>query len=98
MQLRNLHYRQLANEIDLNAVYRKFTRFYGKKIPHFTREAVDAIIDQAMTMAESEGMISLRLREIGGIVRAAGDVCVFTGNDYVQASHVNEALKIKNYR
>lgn len=37
MQLRRLHYRQLAQEIDANPVYRKFTRFYGKKIPHFTR-------------------------------------------------------------
>ena len=37
MQLRGLHYRQLADEIDANVVYRKFTRFYGKKIPHFTR-------------------------------------------------------------
>lgn len=37
MQLRSLHYRQLADEIDANILYRKFTRFYMKKIPHFTR-------------------------------------------------------------
>ena len=37
MQLRSLHYRQLAEEIDANMLYRKFTRFYMKKIPHFTR-------------------------------------------------------------
>ena len=37
MQLRSLHYRQLAEEIDANILYRKFTRFYMKKIPHFTR-------------------------------------------------------------
>ena len=36
MQLRKLHYRQLAAEIDMNPVYRKFTRFYGKKVPHFS--------------------------------------------------------------
>ncbi|MCK4957857.1 MAG: ISNCY family transposase [Planctomycetes bacterium] len=36
MQLRGLHYRQLAEEIDANLLYRKFTRFYGKKVPHFT--------------------------------------------------------------
>lgn len=67
------------------------------KIPHFTREAVDAIIDQAITMADGNGMISLRLREIGGIVRAAGDVCVSKNENYVQTSHINEALKLKNY-
>ena len=37
MQLRSLPYRQLAEEIDANILYRKFTRFYMKKIPHFTR-------------------------------------------------------------
>lgn len=36
IQLRGLPYRQLAEEIDANILYRKFTRFYGKKIPHFT--------------------------------------------------------------
>lgn len=36
MQLRGLRYRQLAEEIDANPLYRKFTRFYGKKIPHFS--------------------------------------------------------------
>jgi IS5 family transposase len=37
MQLRRLHYRELAEEIDVNMLYRKFTRFYGKKIPHYTQ-------------------------------------------------------------
>jgi len=67
------------------------------KIPHFTREAVEAIIGQAIQMSKVTGMISLRLREIGGIVRAAGDVCVFKNDEYVQAFHIHEALKIKNY-
>jgi len=37
MQLRALPYRDLAYEIDANTLYRKFTRFYMKKIPHYTR-------------------------------------------------------------
>lgn len=37
MQLRSLPYRQLADEISANILYRKFTRFYMRKIPHFTR-------------------------------------------------------------
>jgi len=67
------------------------------KIPHFTREAVEAVIDQAIVMADAGGMISLRLREIGGIVRAAGDVCVLKNDNYVLAIHVAEALKLKNF-
>jgi IS5 family transposase len=37
MQLRGLPYRQLAEEIDANILYRTFTRFYERKIPHFTQ-------------------------------------------------------------
>jgi len=50
MQLRSLHYRQLADEIDVNIVYRKFTRFYGKKIPHFStlNQLIKAISPQTM--------------------------------------------------
>lgn len=37
MQLRRLHYRELAEEIDASVLYRKFTRFYERQIPHFTQ-------------------------------------------------------------
>jgi transposase, IS5 family len=36
MQLMDMDYRQLADEVGLNLHYRWFTRFYDKKIPHFT--------------------------------------------------------------
>ena len=36
MRLRGLPYRQLAAEIDASTLYRWFTRFYGKKVPHFS--------------------------------------------------------------
>jgi len=36
MQLMNLDYRQLSDDIGLHSHYRWFTRFYDKKIPHFT--------------------------------------------------------------
>jgi IS5 family transposase len=35
LQLRRWHYRDLTAEIEPSALYRKFTRFYGRKIPHF---------------------------------------------------------------
>jgi len=35
LQLRRWHYRDLTHEIEPSALYRKFTRFYMKKIPHF---------------------------------------------------------------
>ncbi len=58
MQLRGLHYRQLAEEIDASIVYRKFTRFYGKKIPHFTRlndliKMIAAELEKIVPLAET---------------------------------------------
>jgi len=44
------------------------------KIPHFSREAVQEIIQEAKRRANRKGHLTLRLRELGGIVRAAGDL------------------------
>ena len=50
MQLRSLPYRRLVEELEVNPLYRKFTRFYGRKIPHFTtlNNLVKSISDQTM--------------------------------------------------
>ena len=64
------------------------------KIPHFTREAVELIIREARRMAGKKGKLTLRLRELGGIVRAAGDIAVEKGHKYVLPEDVEEALKI----
>jgi len=45
-----------------------------KKIPHFNREAVLAIINEARKMANRKNHLTLRLREVGGLIRAAGDL------------------------
>ncbi|VVC00100.1 Archaeal Lon protease [uncultured archaeon] len=44
------------------------------KIPHFTRDAVEELIDEARRMAGRKKKLSLNLRELGGLVRAAGDI------------------------
>ncbi len=64
------------------------------KIPHFTREAVELIIREARRMAGKKGKLTLRLRELGGIVRAAGDIAVEKGHKYVLPEDVEEALTI----
>ena len=65
------------------------------RIPHFSKEAVELIIEQACIMSGKKGFISLRLRELGGIVRAAGDVAVSGNASVVKRQHVQEALWIK---
>ncbi|NYZ75853.1 ATP-dependent protease LonB [Candidatus Micrarchaeota archaeon] len=44
------------------------------KIPHFTKEAVDEIIEEARKRAGRKKRLSMRFRDLGGLVRAAGDV------------------------
>lgn len=65
-----------------------------KKIPHFTREAVMRIIDIARRMANRKKHLTLRLRDLGGLIRAAGDMAVEDGAKSVGVEHVNKAMKI----
>jgi len=64
------------------------------KIPHFRAEAVAEIIKIARKMANRKGHLTLRLRELGGIVRAAGDIARSRGEKYVKKEHVLEAMKV----
>ena len=56
-----------------------------------------AVIDEASRRAkEIDGKshaLSLRLRDMGGLIRAAGDIAVIEGDDYIDAKHIREALK-----
>jgi Lon-like ATP-dependent protease len=65
-----------------------------KKIPHFTRSAVAEIIREAQRRAGRRGMLTLRLRELGGLVRVAGDVARERSAAAVEPKHVLEAKTI----
>lgn len=62
-----------------------------KKIPHFTKEAVEVILQEARVRAGTSGKLTLRLRELGGLVRAAGDIALEEKAPYVLADHVKKA-------
>jgi len=64
------------------------------KIPHFTRGAVIEVINQARKMSGRRGKLTLKLRGLGGLIRAAGDVAVNEGADVVTAEHVRAAKNI----
>jgi len=64
-----------------------------KKIPHFTKEAVNDIIQEAKIRAGVSKKLTLRLRELGGLIRAAGDVAVEEGSKIVEPSHIKKAKK-----
>lgn len=61
------------------------------KIPHFTKEAVEEIIFEARRRAERKGKLTLKLRDLGGLVRAAGDVAIEKSNKLVTSQDVFEA-------
>ena len=62
-----------------------------KKIPHFTFDAVEEIIDEARRKAGRKKKLSLNLRELGGLVRAAGDIANEEKASIVTAEHVMRA-------
>ncbi len=64
------------------------------RIPHFTREAVIEIIKEARRRAGRRGKLTLRLRGLGGLVRASGDVAISERAEYVEPKHVKMAKKI----
>ncbi len=64
------------------------------KIPHFTKDAVAEIIKEAKHRAGRRGYLTLRLRELGGLVRVAGDIAKEEGAPYVTREHVIKAKKI----
>ncbi|MGV8176573.1 MAG: ATP-dependent protease LonB [Candidatus Bilamarchaeaceae archaeon] len=64
------------------------------KIPHFTREAVMQVIEEAKKYSNARGRLTLNLRELGGLVRAAGDIAREKGKKYVELEDVMSARKI----
>ncbi|MFW6013728.1 MAG: ATP-dependent protease LonB [Nanoarchaeota archaeon] len=65
-----------------------------KKIPHFSKEAVLEIIEEARRMANRKGHLTLRFRDLGGLVRAAGDVASEEDADLVKPKHIPAAKNI----
>ncbi len=64
-----------------------------EKIPHFTKEAVDEIIFEARKRATRKNHLTLKLRELGGIVRAAGDIAKERGLMLVTRQEVIDSMK-----
>ena len=63
------------------------------KIPHFSAAGVQAVLAAAAHRAGQPGLLSCRFRELGGLIRIAGDSAVREGAALVEACHVQMALK-----
>ncbi|MFH0861239.1 MAG: Lon protease family protein, partial [Candidatus Altiarchaeota archaeon] len=67
------------------------------KIPHATREAVELIVEEARKRAkvidDARGSLTLRLRDLGGVVRMGGDFAILEKSEYIEAKHIKESIE-----
>ncbi len=61
------------------------------KIPHFSMDALGQIIFEARRRAGRKSKLTLKLRDLGGLVRAAGDIAREKGHQLVTRDDVLEA-------
>ncbi|MBI2581754.1 ATP-dependent protease LonB [Candidatus Woesearchaeota archaeon] len=61
------------------------------KIPHFDLSAMKAIIEEARRRANRKAHLTLYLRGLGGLVRAAGDLAKEENAELVTKEHVKKA-------
>ena len=61
------------------------------KIPHFDLSALKAIVEEARRRANRKAHLTLHLRGLGGLVRAAGDLAKEEGAELVTKEHVKKA-------
>ena len=76
---------------------RKLARFVAqevvkdKHIPHFTKKAVEEIIIEARRRANRKNHLTLLLRDLGGLIRAAGDLAIERKKPFVTEEEVRDA-------
>jgi Lon-like ATP-dependent protease len=79
---------------------RKIVRFVAQevtkdeKIPHFSADAVEEIVREARRRSGRKGHVTLMLRDLGGLIRVAGDIARAAGSEYTTAKHVIDAKKM----
>ncbi|MDD1693272.1 MAG: ATP-dependent protease LonB [Methanoregula sp.] len=77
----------------------KYVRFIAQevkndgKIPHFDQSAIDEIIREARRRSNRKGHLTLKLRDMGGLIRVAGDIARQENAAITTATHVTTAKK-----
>jgi ATP-dependent Lon protease len=72
----------------------KYVRFIAQeikndgKIPHFDKSAIEEIIREARRRSSRKGHLTLKLRDMGGLIRVAGDLARQQGAEITTADHV----------
>ena len=72
----------------------KYVRFVAQevkndgKIPHFDQSAIDEVLREARRRSNRKGHLTLKLRDMGGLIRVAGDIARQEGAAITTANHV----------
>ena len=76
---------------------RKYARFVAQEVskdgrlPEYSAEAIEEVILEARRRAGRKGHLTLKLRNLGGLVRVSGDIARSEDADYVTRDHVLQA-------
>lgn len=82
---------------DTQETRRKYVQFIAQEvknsenIPHFERGAIEEVILEARRRAGQKGKLTLRLRDLGGLVRVAGDIARTENAPLVRRKHIMKA-------
>ena len=98
-RLRGYGYEILTNDIldDSPANVSRMVQFMAQevqrdgRIPHLRRDGIEAILEEAQRRSGTEAAYSARFRELGGLIRIAGDLAVQENADLIDAAHVERA-------
>ena len=75
----------------------KFIRFIAQevkndgKIPHFDQSAIDELLLEGRRRSNRKGHLTLKLRDMGGLIRVAGDLARQENAEVATAKHVLDA-------
>ncbi len=78
---------------------RQYARFVAQEVekdgrlPHFEPDAVREVILEAKRRSGRKEQLTLKLRDLGGLVRVAGDIAKAEESEFVERDHVLEAKK-----
>ena len=76
---------------------RKYVRFVAQEVvndgrlPHFRTDAIEEVILEARRRAGRKGQLTLLFRDLGGLVRVAGDIARAEDAEYTTRDHVLQA-------
>ncbi|UPV73135.1 ATP-dependent protease LonB [Halorussus limi] len=84
---------------DTPEMRRKYTRFIAQEVekdgrlPHFDEDAVEEVILEAQRRSGRKDHLTLKLRDLGGLVRVAGDIARAANKDQTEREDVLQAKR-----